>query len=206
MKAAETWVANRPDSPEAQYALGSWLIYGYRVRHVRELVVDPERGETTRMTPRVVQGMSDDVEPGLAALKRAMVLAPGTGKYALDYAAALFDCDRPYEAMGLLKRAWAGDVNLTASEKLRTGLILSNIYVSQGNLVDAREWVYSALESNPENSAAAEQLRWLDSMQSAGPPEALIPTESIPESDEAEDVEAPDEMSTGDTEEVTPVE
>ena len=166
-RSAEDLAAEYPDSADAHYLLGSWLIYGYRVQETRQITVDPQGGQRAQILPRVVQGMSDDCEAGLAALKRTSVLAPGQGRYLIDYGAALFDCNRPLEAMGYLKAAWVGQRQLTAAEKMEIGVLLSWIYASQGMLREAREWVYSALSVRPENTAAVQCLRELDAAQAA---------------------------------------
>jgi len=189
LKAAEEAVGKYPDNAEAHYWLGSWLLYAYRVREVRQVAIDAQGSARTEVVSRVVQGLSEDVEPGLAALKRATILEPGKGRYLIDYGAALLDCDRLPEAMGYLKGVWAGQPTLLPGEKMETGILLSRICEAQGNLEDAREWVYSALGVAPENADAVQRLRQLDAAQAAAAQE------------EAESWEAEGEMTTQPSEE-----
>ena len=161
LRAAEELVAQYPDNAQAQYLLGSWLLYAYGVKEVRKVVVTGDTAASSTST-EVVQGLQDDVGPGLAALKRATDLEPENGRYLIDYGAALFDCDRVTEAMAYLKSAWASKPELTPAEKLEIALLLSRLYETQGRMDDAREWVYSGLTANPANAMVVEHLRWLD--------------------------------------------
>ncbi len=167
LKAAEEAVGKYPDNAEAHYWLGSWLLYAYRVREVRQVAIDAQGSARTEVVSRVVQGLSEDLEPGLAALKQATILEPGNGRYLVDYGAALLDCDRLPEAMSYLKGVWAAQPTLTPGEKMEAGILLSRICEAQGNLQEAREWVYSALGVAPENADAVQRLRQLDAAEAA---------------------------------------
>jgi tetratricopeptide (TPR) repeat protein len=199
LKAAGEAVAKYPSNAEAHYLLGSWLLYAYRVREVRQVAVDAQGSARTEVVPRVVQGLSEDVEPGLAALKRATVLEPGKGRYLVDYGAALFDCDRVPEAMGYLKGVWATQPTLMPGEKMEVGLLLSRVCEAQGRLEEAREWVYSALGVAPQNADAVQRLRQLDAAQAAAAHEEAGATEAAPEGSESSEPEG--EMTTQPSEE-----
>jgi tetratricopeptide (TPR) repeat protein len=193
LKAARDAVAQHPDSPEAHYLLGSWLLYGYRVVEVKSISIGPQGGQWTETVRTVVLGLSDSTDEGIAALRRATELAPDRGDYFIDYAAALFDCARPLEAMSLLKQAWAGQPELTTEDRTRAGLLLSDILASQDRLAEAREWVYSALLVNPVNVAAVQRLRQLDAAEAASLevmeeaiPEEFAPEEPVFDEDEGE--------------------
>jgi hypothetical protein len=162
LKAARESASNNPDSAEASYLLGSWLIYGYRVVRTRQVTVSATSGATSEVAERVVQGMHEDCQEGLDALQRAATLDPKRGQYAVDYGAALLDCGQEREATGFLKTAWADNHNLTAPERMRVGLLLSDISERQGDLAGAREWVYSALGALPENAVVVQYLQSLD--------------------------------------------
>jgi len=182
LRAAEEAVAKYPDNAQACYLLGSWLLYGYGVKEVRQVVVTRDTAASGNST-QVVQGLEDDVDRGLAALKKAADLEPDKARYVIDYGAALFDCDRLSEAMGYLKSAWATKQELAAAEKLEIALLLSRIYETQGQGEDAREWVYSGLAANPENVAVVQHLRWLD--------------KALPEAEQAAAAEAAAEEAAG---------
>ena len=167
LAAARQAVAKQPGSADAQYLLGSWLLYGYQVIEVRRITSDPVGGERTEVEPRVVLGLSDTPDEGLAALLRAVELAPKNGQYLLDYATALMDCDRVSQALPVLKKAWAGAPELKPAEKMLAGLLLSDAYAYEGQLDQAREWVYAALSLDPAAAKAIERLRHLDAAQAA---------------------------------------
>jgi tetratricopeptide (TPR) repeat protein len=173
LAAARQAVARQPGSAEAQYLLGSWLLYGYQVVEVRRITSDPVGGEHTEIEPRVVLGLSDTPDEGLAALLRAAELAPKNGQYLLDYATALMDCDRVSQALPVLKKAWAGEPELRPEEKMLAGLLLSDAYAYEGQLDQAREWVYAALSLDPAAAKAIERLRHLDAAQAAAVEAAL---------------------------------
>ena len=165
LKQARDAVASHPDSADAQYLLGSWLLYGYRVVEVRSITFPPTAGEQSQLTSKVLQGLADDPQEGLAALKRAADLAPTRAGYFLDYAAALADYDRIPEATELLKAAWAGKPPLTTEEKIYAAVLLSDIAAYQGRLEEAREWIYAALALTEPGARAVERLRSLDWVQ-----------------------------------------
>lgn len=184
---ARAAVARHADSSEAHYLLGSWLLYGYRVIEVRNISIGPQGSQYTDVVRRVVQGLTDDLGEGLAALKRATELAPARGDYAIDYGAALFDCERSGEAMSLLQRAWAGQPELAFGEKMRAALLLSDILAAEGRLREARGWAYDALQLNRENAAAVQRLRWLDAAEAeakAAAAEELFVEEEVPPTEE----------------------
>lgn len=180
LKAAQALVAKSPDSADAQYLLGSWLLYGYRVVTVDQIAFDATSGARTETVNRIIQGLSDDPQPGLDALKKSTGLAPNNGDYLLDYAAALSDWDRMFEATGILKGIWAGQPPLSQAQKMRAGILLSGISEARGDLATAREWIYSALSLDPAAAEAVEHLRRLDAAQAA---------EAWDEFDEAEAIE-----------------
>jgi tetratricopeptide (TPR) repeat protein len=172
-------VAANPGNAEAQYILGSWLLYGYRVVTTQETTTDAA-GETHTVTARsAVQGLSDDPTEGLVALRKAAELAPANATYALDYAAALLDTGRPEQAIVALAGAWNGKPQFNQQQKARAGLLLSDSYFAEGRTSDAREWLYSALLLNPENAEIVRRLRILDAEEAALV--ELAPAPSIPE-------------------------
>jgi len=162
VKQARAAVAANPDSAEAQYALGSWLLYGYRVVEVDQISFDAQGNAETERVTRVLQGMGDDPEEGLAALNKASELAPANGQYLLDYAGGLMDYDRVDQAEGILKAAWAGQPDLPVALKMRAGILLSGVAEANGDLDGAREWIYSALSLDPLAAPAVYRLRELD--------------------------------------------
>jgi hypothetical protein len=174
LKAAREAVAKWPESPEAHYLLGSWLLYGYRVAEVQHISYDPERGETLESSTQVVQGMPDGADEGLPELKRVTELAPTDGDYLLDYAAALADYDRLPEAQWLARSAWAGTPPLSQEQKMYAGLLLGDISAAQGDLAGARQWIYNALSLDPTAAGAVERLRSLDVAQAQEAAEALL--------------------------------
>jgi tetratricopeptide (TPR) repeat protein len=198
LQAARALVAMRPDSAEAQYLLGSWLIYGYRVVESETVSFDATGGEHREKTQEVAQGLADSPAEGLKALESAHALAPQNGRYFVDYGAALYDCDRPEEAMSVLKKVWLGTADLTLPDKVRTALLMSDLLADQGEVSEAREWVYRALSLDPKLLPVVPRLRRLDRLQT----EALTASpESVPS---AEEEVAPGEPET--TEEVAPEE
>ena len=199
MKAAREAVAADPKSADAQYGLGSWLLYGYQVVQVDETTFDAEGNATTEPVIRVVQGLADDPGEGLAALKRASELDPTNGEYVLDYGAALLDYDEPEQAETVLKGIWAGKPDLAVQYKMRAGLLLSTIAEGNGDLDGAREWIYSALSLDPEAAPAVDRLREIDAAAFAAAaaaataaqteeeqPETVEPTPSMPEEGQEE--------------------
>ncbi|UCC68883.1 MAG: hypothetical protein JSV79_02865 [Armatimonadota bacterium] len=184
LAAARAAVAEHPDSAEAHYLLGSWLLYGYRVVEVRSISFDPRQGERAELLPKVVLGLSEDLEEGLAALLRATELAPQNGQYLLDRAAALLDCERPLQAMAILKAAWAGEPELSPLDKMEAGLLLSDIHAYEGQLRQAREWIYAALALDAAAARAVSRLRHLDAAQAAA---IAVEEEALEEILETED-------------------
>jgi hypothetical protein len=167
LKAAQALVAEHPDSADAQYLLGSWLLYGYRVVEVEQISFDATGGQRTQTVSRVIQGMSDDPAPGLAALKKSTELAPNNGEYLLDYAAALGDYGQLDLAGGILKGIWAGQPALSLEQKMHAGFLLAGVAEAEGDYGNAREWIYSALSLNPATAEAVERLRGLDAEETA---------------------------------------
>jgi hypothetical protein len=205
-------VAANPGSADAQYALGSWLLYGYRVVEVDQISFDAQGNAETERVTRVLQGMGDDPEEGLAALNKASELAPANGQYLLDYAAGLMDYDRVDQAEGMLKAAWAGQPDLPVALKMRAGILLSGVAEANGDLDGAREWIYSALSLDPLAAPAVYRLRELDEAafeaalapspaeaeEEAGEqPEAIEGTSSAPEEGTEEDWQLPEEEPSG---------
>ncbi len=177
VKAARELAGAQPESADAQYLLGSWLLYGYRVVEVEQISVDAEGGTRTETVSRTVQGMADDPQVGLDALKRATELAPGNGEYLLDYAAALSDYDRPLEARSILKGIWAGQPALSQEQRMRAGFFLSGLSEAEGDLAGAREWIYSALSLDPMAAEGVERLRQLDAAEVAAAEASQAPVE-----------------------------
>jgi len=167
LKQARALVQQDPNSADAQYLLGSWLIYGYRVVPVDEITFDGSGASGTRTTNRIILGLKDDPAEGLAALKKATALAPNNGDYLLDYAAALGDTGRIDEARGVLKGVWAGTPQLSIPQTMRAGFLLANAADAQGDLSAAREWVYSALALDADTAMGVELLRDLDAAVAA---------------------------------------
>ncbi len=189
-KLARQAVASSPDSADAQYALGSWLLYGYKPVESDQISFDAQGNARTEQATRVVQGLKDDPTEGLAALKQASDLAPTNTGYLLDYAAALMDYDRADDAEGILEQIWAGKAGLAVQHRIRAGMLLSAIAENSGDLDGAREWIYSALSLDPLVAPAIERLRDLDySITEAAiaaqwepeEPEVLEPTPSMPD-------------------------
>jgi hypothetical protein len=167
LEAARDAVAGQPEAAEAHYLLGSWILYGYRVVEVQRIAIDAEGGTYTQTVAGVVQGSTDSAEEGLESLRRATELAPGNGRYLLDYTVALADYERPTEAILILRAIWAGQPELTPENKMEAGLVLSDIYAAEGRLAEGRQRVYDALSVKPENAGAVQRLRLLDSAQAA---------------------------------------
>jgi len=170
LKAAREAVQKDPKSAAAQYQLGSWLLYGYRVMTTQQTTTDEAGTTRTTTVRRAVMGLTDDTQEGLQALGAAYELAPTNAQYVLDYAVALIDTDNPEEAMGLLQTAWGDKPKLTPDQKARTGIMLSDAYAAQGNTTDAREWLYTTLLLDPNNTEIVRRLRALDA-------ETLLPEE-----------------------------
>ena len=164
---ARAQVTADPKSAQAAYVLGSWLIYGYRVVELETEVVDQTGMPRAERVRQVVVGLDDSPGEGLEALRRAQELAPESGQYALDYAAALHDVGDSETAMGVLKTAWAGQPKLTEPEQMKAGLLLSDVYAAQGRMTEAREWLYTALLLKAENAPLVGRLRQLDAEAAA---------------------------------------
>ncbi|MFB3882018.1 MAG: hypothetical protein ACE149_12195 [Armatimonadota bacterium] len=201
LKAAQQAAAADPKSADAQYALGSWLLYGYQAVESEETSFDAAGNATTQPITRVVQGLTDDPEEGLGALKSATELAPANGEYLLDYGAALLDYDEPDRAEAVLKGIWAGRPELSVQYKMRAALLLSTIAEGNGDLDGAREWIYSALALDPETAPAVDRLRQLDAevlaaaiAAATAPPAEEEETQTVePEPEAPEQEEAPSE-------------
>jgi len=178
LAAARNLVAANPQNAEAQYMLGSWLLYGYRAVTTQETTTDATGEAHTSRTRKVVQRLSDDPTEGLGALKKATELAPGNATYALDYAAALLDVGQPEQAIVTLQGAWNGKPLLNQQQKARAGLLLADAYSVQGRIPESREWLYSTLLLNAENAEIVRKLRALDV-------EAAMPVELVPIATEA---------------------
>jgi len=221
LQGARDLVAKNPDSAEAQYLLGSWLLYGYRAIEREDVSFDTGGGEHREKTRQVSQGLSDSPADGLTALQSAHTLAPENGRYFVDYGAALYDCDLPDEAMSVLKKAWLSALKLTPQDKLRTALLMSDLLADQGEVSGAREWMYRALLLDPKNAELVPRLRHLDRLQTetltapppapAPPPPAVEPEnpppaeQEVAPSDEETTQEAAPEASEGTSgDELTP--
>ena len=165
LAAARQGAEQDPDSAEAHYLLGSWLLYGYGVVEDPHVIIDANGAERTEMARRVVQGLTEDYGEGLEALKRATVLAPARGQYLVDYGAALFDCGEPEEALAVLRGAWDTQTGLTDPERTQAAVLLSRICLDRWMFREAREWGYSALEVTAGNAPAVDRLRQLDRAQ-----------------------------------------
>ncbi len=172
LKRARDMVAQRPESAETHYLLASWLLYGYTVVEVEKITSDPQGGARSEVVSQVVQGLTDDPKEGLQALRKAAELAPGNGDYLLDLAAALFDFGQAFEAQGILKGIWAGEPVLDSEHKMEAALLLSSIAETEGEIADAREWIYAALSLDPDVAPAIERLRRLDAAEAAAAEEA----------------------------------
>lgn len=173
LKHAEDLIAENPDSAEAHYLLGSWLLYAYGVVEVEQITFDAQSGAKTETMSRAMQGLADDPEEGLQALRKAAELAPENGDYVLGLAAALFDFGHAFEAQGMLKGIWAGEPELEASHKIEAALLLSAIAETEGDVADAREWIYAALSLDPVGARTIEQLRRLDAAEAAAAQAAI---------------------------------
>jgi tetratricopeptide (TPR) repeat protein len=211
-KQAQAWVSQQPASADANYALGSWLLYAFRTLDVEELSVDASGSAVSKTVTRVLQGLSDDPTAGLEALKRAAELAPENTTYQLDYAAALADYNRPEEAESLLKAVWAAEPAPTVPLRVRTALLLAGLLENQGDLLGARDWYYTAIALFPDLSSVVERLRMLDALQIPPPPPPVFEEESetteiegMPEQPEAPD-ETVSEESAGEEELAQPEE
>jgi hypothetical protein len=167
LKQARALVVQTPDSADAHYLLGSWLLYGYRVVQVDEITFDASGASGIRTVNRVILGLTDDPEEGLAALAKASELAPDNGDYLLDYAAALGDSGRLTEARGILKGIWGGTPALSTLQTMRAGFLLAGVSEAEGDLSGAREWVYAALALEPDTAMGVELLRHLDAAAAA---------------------------------------
>jgi hypothetical protein len=196
-KLAREAAAKNPNSADAQYALGSWLLYGYKAVEADQISFDAQGNAHTERVTRVVQGLADEPDEGLAALKKAADLAPTNGEYVVDYAAALMDYDQPDEAQGVLKGVWGGKSDLPVEFRIRAGILLSTIAEADGDLDGAREWIYSALSLDPLVAPAVDRLREIDAAEIAAAeapapelgtegeaeaqPETVEPTPAAPE-------------------------
>jgi hypothetical protein len=172
LERARDMVAQGPESAEAHYLLASWLLYGYTVVEVEKITFDSQGGARSEVVSQVVQGLADDPEEGLQALRKAAELAPESGDYLLDLAAALFDFGQAFEAQGILKGIWAGEPELDSEHKMQAALLLSSIAETEGDIPDAREWIYAALSLDPVVAPAIEHLRRLDAAEAAAAEEA----------------------------------
>lgn len=139
LRVARGLVAKKPSSAEAQYLLGSWLLYGYQVVESESVFFDAYGEEHREKMSVTAQGLSDNPTDGLKALQAAHVLAPQNGRYFVDYGAALYDWGRPDEAMSALKKAWVSAVEFTPQEKGRIALLMSDLLADQGEAPQARE-------------------------------------------------------------------
>ena len=215
LAAARELVAADPKSAEAQYVLGSWLLYGYHVVESESVFFDTAGGEHTEKVSLVAQGLVDSDTEGLRALELAHILAPENGRYFVDYGAALYDCDRPEAAMSVLKKVWVSTVKLAPQDKLRTALLMSDLLADQGEIADAREWVYRALTLEGKNQDIVARLRQLDRLQTealttpppvtAPPPPAVEPESTAPVEEEAApaDESGPEEVAPEESEGAT---
>jgi tetratricopeptide (TPR) repeat protein len=177
LAAARNSVANSPRSAQAQYMLGSWLTYGYRLVTSQEMVTDAAGKAHATTIRAVAPGLSDDPSEGLEALRMAAQLAPSNATYALEYGAALLDMGQPEEAIVVLTAAWNGKPKLSQQQKARAGLLLADSYYMEGRIWDAREWLYSTLLLNPGNATPVMRLRELDA-EEAAMAEFLLPAEA----------------------------
>lgn len=178
LAAAREAVEKNPESAEAQYALGSWLLYSFRVEQGETLRFGADNEVLTESEEHVLAGLSDDPTEGLAALQQAVELAPGRLDYVLDYAAALMDYDRSELAAPMLKSVWTGEPPAPVELRIHAALLLATADEITGNLQGAREWIYSALLLLPTTAPAVEQLRRLDARQTE---ELLAPPVSVEE-------------------------
>ncbi len=203
LKAAREAVQKDPRSAAAQYQLGSWLLYGYRVITTQQTTADEAGTTRTTTVRRAVMGLTDDTQEGLQALGAAYELTPTNAQYVLDYAAALIDTDNPEEAMGLLQTAWGDKPKLTPDQKARTGIMLSDAYAVQGNTTDAREWLYTTLLLDPNNVGIVQRLRALDA-ETLMPEEPAAPATVAPAAPVVQPSEAAPESPSTPQEEVAP--
>ncbi len=208
LQGARDLAAKNPDSAEAQYLLGSWILYGYRVIERENVSFDTGGGEHREKTREVARGLSDSPTEGLKYLQSAHTLAPENGRYFVDYGAALYDCDLPDEAMSALKKVWLSTLKLTPADRMRTALLMSDLLANQGEVSGAREWMYRALLLDPKNAELVPLLPRFDHPQtetlvapppaSAPPPPAAEPESAPP----AEQEVAPSDEGT--TQEAAP--
>lgn len=204
LTAAREFVAAKPNSPELQYLLGSWLLYGYRVTATENVFYDVNGEERRESVRAVLQGLAENAAEGLKALEVAHSLAPQNARYFVDYGAALYDCGHLWEAMEVLKKAWSASAKFPVQEKMRTALLISDVLADQGEISEAREWVYRALALDPKNQEVTPRLRRLDQMQIDAltpppppppAPEPMPPAEEelTPADEEMEEEVAPEE-------------
>jgi hypothetical protein len=206
---ARQLVERDPKSAPSQYLLGSWLLYGYHVAQIEQVETDASGEERHLKVKAVVQGLGDSPMEGLEALRTAQELDPKNASYLMDYSEALLDWGQPTEAMSVLKQVWAADLTLTATQKVRVALLMSDIHAERGELPDARKWLYRALSELPQNAPIVQRLQELDSRQSEAEKVTTSPVAPPDEiGGEEQVVPGPEEVTPNDTgqpqDEVTP--
>ena len=78
------------------------------------------------------------------------------------------------EAAAVLQSLW-NDGALTPPQKLRVGMLLSDVRLAQKDLPGAREWAYSALAALEENGPIVARFRQLDQAAKGAPLPARPP-------------------------------
>ena len=172
LETARAWIAKDPQSAEAHYLLGSWLLYGYRVVQTDHLSIDAAGIEHHSKVESVAQSLSESSQEGLDALRTAQELAPKNPQYVMDYAAALLDWEQSAEAMAAVKKVWAENLNLTPAQQARAALLMSDIHVARGELIEARTWIYRALSAQAQNAPILDRLKKLDALTAQAAKEA----------------------------------